>query len=344
MRAIFLAATLLGAGCSKSSPPPAESLGPQRDLRRTMEQVAADRPSSLADAPAGGEGRLRDRSAAPSDVGGAALDPDGVQMIRPSMPGGRVFRLGASDPNATADFEIEKGTKAAKTTDGKCTFWNLPSHTLSYASGGTGWTTRLHIYASGTMTQLDSWKTQKGWLATPADPKSQELTVYARPHTFVDAKRAAFSLKIRGGRHTSRDPPLASCTMMTFAGPATSGVARFGKELDHPTYDYVKLTPTVTAQLADNVWVGLKLVSYAVANDPKRVRYLLYIDRQPFDPATCKPANMWELFSAYDDVEGKDTGSYTKLADWGGMVTTFRTDGLKDIDFALVSFREIFAP
>ena len=39
-----------------------------------------------------------------------------------------------------------------KHTMGKLVYWNVPSHSLSYASGGTGWTSRFHIWASGTQT------------------------------------------------------------------------------------------------------------------------------------------------------------------------------------------------
>ena len=270
------------------------------------------------------------------------LDEDGVRMLHPSKVGGENWRLGSSDPNTAKDFEVETGTKVTKATEGKLSFWNVLSHPLSYASGGSGWTTRLHIYASGVTTQTYNWKTQKGWLATPADLKNQEYTVYARGHGVLDAPRLAFTLKIRGGRHTT-DGDLASCTMMLLAGPATSGIARFGKELHHPDYDYVKLTPTGATSLTDATWYGLKLVSYQRAAEPTQVHYELWLDRTPFDAAG-KPQNTWEKYSEYLDVEGKDTGLYTKLVDWGGMITTFRTDGWHDLDFTLISVREIVAP
>jgi hypothetical protein len=281
----------------------------------------------------------------PADVAAdaAPVDPDGVLMLHPSKPTGLSWRLGANNPNSTKDFEIEQKDPATKKTEGPLTFWNVPSHPLTYASGGDGFTLRLHIYASGTTTQLYTWKTQKGWLATPKDPKDQEFTVYVRPHELIDAPRAQVTLKVRGGRHTSSNASFGSCTMMTLGAPTSGGVARFAKELDHPTYDYVKLTPLVPAQMADNSWVGLKLVTYQRAGETTKVQYRMYVDRKPFDSAG-KPNNSWELFSQYEDVEGKDTGAYTKLADWGGMLTTVRADGLKSMDFTLLSVREIIAP
>ena len=283
-----------------------------------------------------------DAASEASDAAVSDLDEDGVRMLHPTKPGGEKWRLGSSDPNTAKDFEVETGTKVTKVTEGKLTFWNVLSHPLSYASGGTGWTTRLHIYASGVTTQTYNWKTQKGWLATPADLKNQEYTVYGRGHGVLDAPRLAFTLKIRGGRHTT-DGDLASCTMMLLAGPATTSIARFGKELHHPDYDYVKLTPTSPTSLTDATWYGLKLVSYQRAGEATQVHYELWIDRTPFDAAG-KPNNTWEKYSEYLDVEGKDTGLYTKLADWGGMITTFRTDGWHDLDFTLISVREILAP
>lgn len=269
---------------------------------------------------------------------GPALDPDGVLMLHPTKKGGQTFRLGALDPNTAPDFEIERGTKATKATEGKLTYWNVLSHALDYASGGSGWTSRLHVYHSKTKTQLYTWKTQKGWLATPADLHDQEVTIYLRGHGALDAPRLAFTLKIRGGHHTASNPDQGSCTMMLFAGAATSGVARFGKELVHPQYDYVKLAPALPDVLTDGKWYGLKLVSYQL--DAKQIRYELWLDSDPWDAAG-QPRNGWKRLSEYVDVDGKDTGKYTALASWGGLLTTVRTDGWHDVDFTRYSVREI---
>jgi len=117
----------------------------------------------------------------------------------------------------------------------------------------------------------------------------------------------------------------------------------FGKELTHPSYDYVKLAPQTQALLKDNQWIGLKIVSYAQAADPTKIVNQLYVDTSPFD-ADAKPLNNWELLSEYNDTEGKSTGRYSKLADWSGKQTTVRFDGLSSIDFRLLSAREITPP
>lgn len=333
--ALGVLAAAAGVGCNGStsaSGPAAVYADSGSSDGATLDDSAATKDAS-GDAPLDGT----------RDAAAPALDEDGVLMLHPTKPAGEMWRLGSADPNTVANFEIEDGTKVDKRTEGALSFWNVLSHPLAYAGGGTGWTSRLHIHASGTTTQLYNWKTQKGWLATAADLKNQEFNVYARAHGVLDAPRTAFTLKIRGGLHSSSNGDLASCTMMVFAGKATSGVARFGKELFHPNYDYVKLAPAVDTSLTDGVWVGLKLVSYQRASEPTQIHYQLFIDRAPFDAAG-KPKNGWELYSEFLDVEGKSTGAYTKLADWGGMLTTFRTDGLHDIDFAILSVREIVAP
>jgi hypothetical protein len=272
------------------------------------------------------------------------LDSDGVQMLYPSAPG-ISFQLGTNDPNATALFVIEKGTRAEPGTDGAIQFWNLPSHKLNYSAGGKGWTSRLHIF-SGKEEQKYTWKTQHGYLASTNDVKNQEFTVFMRVHGILDAGRAQISLKIRGGAHSTskHDPDCAACTMMTYSPRSHGSITRFAKELTHPKYDYVVLPPAFSAALEEDTWVGLKLVSWNDPNDADRVVYNLYVDTDPFESGTGKPRNNWRLLSEYVDKEGKSTGQYKKLVDWGGCQTTLRTDGINDIDFTLLSLREILPP
>ena len=272
-----------------------------------------------------------------------SFDGDGVQMLFPSAPGSG-FWLGSSDPNTTSHFAIEQGTKAVAGSEGAIRFWNIPSYPFNYASGGSGWTSRLHLHASGGTQQQFTWKTQSGYLYSPADVRNQEFTVFARAHRILDPARAALTLKIRGGAHTSSNGDLASCIMLTLHPAGVGYVTRFGKELFHPDYDYLQLTPRFDAALTDGAWVGMKMVSYSVAGRSDQVVNRLYLDSDPFDPATGKPRNGWRLFSEYVDVEGQSTGRYSKLADWGGWQTTFRTDGIHDLDFAIISVREIVPP
>lgn len=271
-----------------------------------------------------------------------AWDEDGVAMLFPSASGSS-FRLGSSDPNATMGLTIEKGLHAKADQEGPWRFWNLPSYSLQYASGGMGWTSRLHLHASGG-TQHFTWKNQQGHLSGPADLRNMEFTAYVRVHEILDPKRAAITLKVRGGRHTSAQPDLASGVMMTFQ-PARQGVvSRFGKELVHPNYDYVPLRPLFPAALREEAWYGLKLVCWNTTDQPARAVFRLYVDTDPFQRSTGCLSNQWRLLSEYMDEEGKSSGQYTKLVDWGGWETTLRTDGFREIDFALISLREIIPP
>lgn len=281
-------------------------------------------------------------SATTGRVSAQSYDDDGVAMLFSSASGSS-FRLGSDDPNARSDVTIERDSVATYAEEDGIAFWNLPSFALTYASGGSGWTSRVDIYASGGE-QLYNWKDQPGYLSNNLDLTNQEFTAYVRVHNIVDSARAQIALKIRGGRHTSSNPDLASCTMMTFSPASHGSITRFGKELTHPYYDYVRLPPEFSAALEENAWVGLKLVSWNDPADVTRVINRLYIDTSPFDDAGV-PQNNWRLFSEYIDVDGVSTGNYySTLVDWGGWQTTLRSDGFESIDFTLVSVREIEPP
>ncbi|WP_322114229.1 chitosanase [Aquabacterium sp. A7-Y] len=270
------------------------------------------------------------------------VDADGVQMLFPSATKGTTRRLGNQDPNTTRTIYLEKKQKAWPETAGVLRYWNTESYPLNYASGGSGWTMRLHLLAKEGE-QYYTWKNQKGYLGSSADFKNQEFTVYLRVHQLLDAERAQLQMKIRGGSHSSGRPDAASTVMMTLGPAGGSRVARFAKELTHPDYDYVKLTPKFDASLTENSWIGLKFVSW---NDPTsrlRVVNRLYLDTTPFD-ADGRPRNQWRLFSEYIDVEGQSTGKYSKLVRWAGPLSTLRVDGYQRIDFALPSVREILPP
>jgi hypothetical protein len=269
------------------------------------------------------------------DAGGWPLDPDGVAMLLPSATGGTTIRLGDGDPS-TAPFAVENGTAIAG-TDGAVHFWNVNADPYTLPNGAPGYTARIHLHAPGT--QQYTWHDQHGYLATPADLRNQEFTAYVRVHNFLDAGRAAVNLKIRGGAHVASNPSLASCAMMTLEPART----RYRKELDHPNYDDVKLTPEFSWPLSDGAWVGMKVLSFGPPGDSARVINRLYLDTDPFDAAG-RPANHWRLFSEYDDIVGIPTGMYSTLVDWGGWETTLRSDGVHDLDFTLLSVREIQPP
>ena len=268
------------------------------------------------------------------------LDAAGVVELYPSAPGS-AFSLGTDNPNHTERLRIEKDVRAEPGTDGSIEYWSFRAYPLEYSSGGQGKTARLHIHASGS-SQTHTWRNQQGYLSTPRDLKNQEFTAYVRVRGIFDPKRAAVSPKIRGGQHKREAPALASCTMMTFADRRGPGVARFGKELNHPDYDYVKLPARTLDALEDGRWVGLKLVSFAPPSTTDRVVNRLYVDADPF-LADGRPRNGFVLFSEYVDRADLSTGEYTTLVSWGGFQTTLRVDGVHVLDVAILSVREIEA-
>lgn len=351
--ALLLAATAAACGGSSGSGTDAPGdVTVQGDSDEGDDDVPSFETTSSVQPSGEGETRSTDLSAPPANEGGASapaegpataaapaasdLDADGVRMLLPSATG-TSFRLGTSDPNQLPGFLIENNIAASKQVEGSLGFWNTKPFSFGYTAGGTGKTTRLHII---TGSQSYTWKTQKGVLSGPSDLRNQEYTAYVRVHDIFDPARGMVTMKIRGGKHDANSGDAASCVMMTLGA---NGKTMFGKELTHPSYDYVSLAPRFAASLEDGQWVGMKLVSYAKPSDPTKVVNQLYLDTAPFDGAG-KPVNGWRLWSEYVDAEGTSTGRYSKLADWGGSQTTIRTDGVSSVDFALVSAREVTPP
>ena len=64
----------------------------------------------------------------------------------------------------------------------------------------------------------------------------KNFIAFVRVSRITESKRAAISLKIRGGARSATNPDLASCSMMTFQAASTGAVARFGKEFAHQLY------------------------------------------------------------------------------------------------------------
>ena len=272
----------------------------------------------------------------PAPVG---MDADRVAKLFPDGVGSE-FRLGDTNPNADDGLSIEEGLVAVPGTEGGVRFWTVETYDFEYSEGGTeGKTARLHISSAGAQQRFD-WQTQTGFLAGPEDLGDQEFTAYVRVHGIFDPERAAFELKIRGGQHSDGEPALASCTMMTFATADAPGVSRFGKELNHPEYDYVSLPLRFGTELRENRWYGLKLVSYVDASRSDRVLNRLYVDDDPF-LADGTPRNNFRMLTEYVDRAGVSTGKYDTMVNWRGFVTTLRVDGVDSLDVALLSARGI---
>jgi hypothetical protein len=266
------------------------------------------------------------------------LDEDRIVKLYPDAPG-TAFRLGDADLNGALGLTIEEGLQASRGQDGPIAFWTVPTYDFEYSEGNTtGKTARLHIGPPAE--QRFDWRNQHGFLSSPEALGDQEFTAFVRVHGIFDRERAAFELKVRGGRHTEEEPALASCTMMTFATTDAPGVSRFGKELNHPEYDFVSLPLRYPAELDEDRWYGLKLVTFVDPERSDRVTYRLYVDDDPFLPDG-SPRNAFRLLTEYVDRSGTSTGLYDTLVDWRGFVTTLRVDGVQSLDVARLSARGI---
>jgi hypothetical protein len=295
-----------------------------------------------ANGPRESEPRPPAESEPPAPAPSAAMDEDRIVKLYPDAPGS-AFRLGNADPNIDGALTIEEGVRAIAGADGRVAYWTVDTYPFEYTEAAEmGKTARFHISSLGA-SQMYDWKTQSGFLAGPDDLGDQEFTAYVRVHGIFDAEHAGFELKIRGGAHSDDNPPLASCSLMTFATAAAPGVSRFGKELDHPLYDYVNLPPRFSTALREGRWYGLKLVSYVDPARRDRVINRLYVDDDPF-ASDGSPRNAFRLLSEYVDRAGVSTGRYDTLVDWRGFLTTLRIDGVDSVDIARLSARAIEAP
>lgn len=277
----------------------------------------------------------------PDDGPTEQVDADGVLMLFPSNPDGASWSLGTRDPNKVDQTYFDlNGDKATARTENGISYWTTTGHKVSYASGAPdGVTVRLNIKASGG-TQKYTWRNgaiEHGYLSNPKDLKNFEATVYVRVHDFNNT-HDSMNWKLRGGRHSSSNAALSSCTEMSV--PYGGDSPKAGRELDHPDYDSVKLKPKFSYQLQAGKWLAVKVVSYLIEGGTKN---LLYLDTEPFD-ANGEPRNNFRLYTEWVDEDGKSTGRYSRAATWGGWVTTFRVDGWKRVDFTHLSAREIIPP
>ena len=268
------------------------------------------------------------------------LDSDGVVMMFPPNTKGSSWSLGTSDPNLKNDYFDINGAKATEETENGITYWANSGGVVNYRSGKpSGRTVRLNIRASGG-SQKYTWKNgaiENGYLGKPNDLKNLEATAYVRVRG-NNGTHTSMNWKLRGGRHSSSDESLSSCVELGV--PYGDEAPEAGRELDHPYYDMVPLTPKFPYSVEEGRWVGVKVVSYVIDGGTKN---LLYLDTDPFD-ANGKPRNEFRLYTEWEDLDGVNTGRYSTAATWAGHVTTFRVDGWKFVDFAILSAREIIPP
>jgi hypothetical protein len=336
----------MSVSCGSNNPPGGGAAGASGSDASTSSPAGDGAPSGVSPvdgaSPSSGDGS----NGGPEAGGPPDIDPDGVKMLFPTNPSGTTWRMGTQDVNATQNFvaqgvpnTLSMQQAAIARTEGNLRFWNASAYNDVLSSNGDPfYTARLHILASGGM-QNYTWQNTPGYLSSERDVKNQEYTIYFRLHEAL-ASSFDVSFKIRGGMHTDTgDGNLSSCILFSWRGTSV----RFGKEIVHPSYDYINVDAEFSARLAQDRWFGAKFVSYAPAGTSDRVINQLYLDTEPFD-AEGRPRNGWRLFAQYEDIDGVDTGRYSQVVNWGGWLTSFRSDDSDNVDFMLLSVREIIPP
>lgn len=274
------------------------------------------------------------------------LTKSGIKLMYAPKTGGFYWELDLTkDPNMDAHFSTQ-GDKCTAKSDANVKYYNMPGHTVTYASGApSGVTCRLCMYFDGGKgsTQTHTWKDQTGFLWKDGDPKNFIVISTVRPHNSLSSSiHHEASIKCRGGTHTGSGDPRASTVEMTHESGTAS--PRWAREYNHPRYDYRAVDAVGTNARACNMvadkWFMRQLISKELA-DGTGVLYEYYINVNPFNADGTVNNNTWELYSRTIDRDGVNTGQYTKAAKWSGFVTTARTDGYKDIDIGPHALIEI---
>jgi len=274
---------------------------------------------------------------------GGGIGPDGVKQLFTPNASGASFFLGTGNPNTIANLDAEGDTCTAG-TQSNVSYWTIAGHGVHYSNGSTGRTVRLNISPTGS--QNWNWKTgaiSKGFIASPGDLNNHEMTIIFRPHSDLHI-HTSFSWKPLGGIHTGSSDPRASCIELDVPYQPEHSAPQFARELNHPDYDYVTLNANFSAFVVDNVWMGVKMVTWKNADGVSRTNRL-YLNMTPWNPDGTVNNNSWQLYSEYIDKQGVNTGSYTQFTSWaGGAPCTARIDGWDSIDFAKLSAFEIINP
>jgi hypothetical protein len=283
------------------------------------------------------------------------VDKDGVQMIETSSGSG--YNLSEAGDINEGKFITTDKNDAEKKTEGNLTFWRVSGKDVGYSDHSVGKTVRVNINAGGGLDgdQEHTWDNTPEYIWTKNDSKNAEFTYYIRCSKKISghgtaANHVTCSSKFRGGIHTGKGDPHASCCELVLKVGEGNGSLDYNFEYDHP--DYLNEGDGTNKLKADNnteidKWFGRKTVVWTNSDD-KSVTARDYIDLDPFD-ANGKPKNNWDKLQekVFTTVKNKKTEHRKKEYNvpplWGGMFTS-RVDGFQTVDYAIVSIREIIPP
>lgn len=280
------------------------------------------------------------------------IDKDGVQMLFPSKGSGKEYYLSDADNINESKFITTDNNNAMKKTEGNLTFWRVSGKDVHYSDQSIGRTVRVNINAGGGLDgrQQNTWEDNPKYIWTNNDSKNAEFTYYIRCSGKISgqgiaANHVTCSSKFRGGAHTGKNDPRASCCELVLRVGEGNASLNYNFEYNHP--DYVNDGDGTKKLQANNdtevgKWFGRKTIVWT-NSDVKSVTARDYIDLDPFN-ANGMPKNNWKpLQEKVFRRISRDTDDGTKYNIpplWGGMFTS-RVDGFKTVDYAIMSLREI---
>ena len=282
-------------------------------------------------------------------------------MLFETKTGGSEFYLSDARDITSGKFISTDDNSADKKTKNNITFYRVKSNDVNYEDKSVGKTVRVNINGGGGLDkdQKNTWEDNPQFIWTPKDNRNAEFTYYFRARKKIEAKEGTTaynhtecSSKMRGGEHSGKKDPRASCIELQFKIGQGNETLRSSKEYNHPEYcpgGKGKPTTRLTANnnSEEGKWIGRKTIVWTNQDD-QSVTARDYVDWDPLDDDG-KPKNNWkplqeDYFSA-DSHFGADSHceNYDKAPLWGGMFTS-RIDGFKEVDYAIVSIREIIPP
>lgn len=269
------------------------------------------------------------------------IGPDGVKMIYPTASGGSTayINMSLSDPRQDTHFDFDSMNSSApvtRKTENGVTFYNTPGNPVTYASGSaSGRTIRLCIYPGSGKRQKQkfSYANNPGYLFDDQGIRSHEFTGYIRGHSNLGV-HTSLAMKVNGGD----DDTIRSLIETNYPTPTDPNGVYANWNYTHLAYERVpnvKQIIKVPVQ-QDNTWVGIKSV-HKVSADRSTSSIEYYVDLTPFD-SSGKPNNSWQLAAIWED-----TGSpkYGMKCTWKCQADKIRVDGWQNVDFTLMSDREI---
>ena len=283
---------------------------------------------------------LIDGEAEPTKTG--QIDSNGVLELYPTLQGGSTFfmNMGLDDPTKDPCFSYDgmnKGVPTQKKTENGVTFYNTPGSKVNYHSGSpSGRIIRLGIYAepgSKGQAQKHTWKEKPDFIWGQKGIRNHELTGFIRMHGDLGVHKS-LACKVCGGNLDAGRSLVETCYPIS-----SKDTVRANVNYEH--FPYVKVSGVKQFfsgdYCQDNKWVGIKHV-HIVADDKSHATNYLYVDTDPFD-SSGKPNNNWKLKAEWTD---NGVPGYQNIpATWRSQVDKIRVDGWQNVDFTLMSIREI---